>query len=192
MKHLPNILSLSRILLAVIFVWCVSQNNLFFIILASLIFIAASLTDYYDGYFAKKYSTKSNVGIILDPVADKVLILSAFFIFVQLRLMEPWMFIIIFVREVVITLLRFAAICRGKFLAAERAGKVKTVAQMVAIFLILLTMILRSSGTLSLWPAPMVHTWAVLVVFVLWTVVVLTVFSGVSYLWNNRKAIHAA
>ncbi len=187
MKNLPNILTLSRIVLAVFFVMAISQYTASSTILATLIFLAAALTDYYDGYFAKKQSGISNFGKIMDPIADKFLILSAFFIFAQLRLIDQWMFAVILAREVGITALRIFAMSRGKFLAAERAGKIKTVVQMISIFLVLITLILKTTDLISAWPSKLILIWSSVVVLSLWAAVILTVTSGLLYICHNRK-----
>ena len=119
MSRLPNILTVLRIVLAVFFVIFITQESLTGVVTAAVIFFLASLTDYYDGYFAKKHKVFSNFGVIMDPIADKFLILAAFFIFMQMELVPEWMFLIIFVREVVVTGSRLMAMRKGRVIAAD-------------------------------------------------------------------------
>src|SRR3989338_10975534 len=98
MKNLPNILTVLRMILALVFVVLMTQRGLTAMILAAVVFLIASLTDFYDGYLAKKKNLISNFGAIMDPIADKFLILIAFFIFVQMRIIPGWMFLLIFLR----------------------------------------------------------------------------------------------
>lgn len=161
------------------------------IILATIIFAIASLTDYYDGYIAKKHNAVSNFGKIMDPIADKFLILSAFFCFVNLKIITPWMVLLIFSREIVITVLRLWVMGKGQVLAAEKEGKLKTVTQMSAILTILFFMIFRESHiypqghALELW-------WLNSIYVIMFFTVALTVSSGLAYLWKNRKMIDVA
>src|SRR5205085_3411379 len=94
----------------------------------------------------------SNFGKIMDPIADKFLVLSVFFIFVQRNVIPYWMFYLIFIREVLVTGSRIIAIRRGQVLAAEKAGKLKTILQLFAIWLILLFVILQENGAMMLLP----------------------------------------
>ena len=187
MKYLPNILTLSRILLTFLFIYFVSQSSLISILLATFIFTLASLTDYYDGHIAKKMNVKSNFGTIMDPLADKFLILAAFFIFVQARLMESWMFSIIFAREIFITAIRVVAMVKGRFLGAEKSGKIKTVIQMITIWLVLLTIIFKAAGLMSSWSWGIILAWSWLLMFSMWLTVAITLVSGVIYLLHNWK-----
>lgn len=191
MKQLPNILTISRIVLAVFFLLVVFQHTAASIVLATLIFLAAALTDYYDGYFAKRQSGITNFGKIMDPIADKVLILAAFYSLMEMGWVSAWMFWVILAREAGITIFRIIAMFQGKVLAAERQGKIKTVAQMTTIIAMFVTMIFMLTGFSKQWPAPLTFVWSGFLLISLWVSVILTVTSGVSYLWNNRKSLYA-
>ncbi len=188
--NLPNKLTVIRIILAFLFMPFLFTEGIIFKIIAVFIFILACLSDYYDGWIAKRRNLVSDFGILMDPIADKILILGAFLSFVQMQLVEAWMVILIFTREFIITGLRLFAITKGKILAAEREGKHKTVSQMVAIFIILAYILLKEillkfdfwSGIWELYFHICIYT------FMLITVV-LTLTSGVSYFWKNRKLI---
>lgn len=155
---------------------------------AAIIFTLASLTDYYDGYLAKKYNLISDFGKLMDPIADKFLILAAFLAFVRMRLVYDWMVILILGREIIITGFRVYALTKGKILAAEKAGKHKTVSQMVAIFSILGFIVFKEWLTkFSKWSGAIEAWWQTGIIILMSITVVLTVISGISYLWNNRK-----
>ena len=188
MKKLPNILTISRIILTLGFIYFLIHPSLTGVILATFFFLIASLTDYYDGYYAKKHNAVSNFGKIMDPVADKFLILAAFFIFMRLGLVRPWMFWGIFLREATVTGFRLLAMGRRKFLAAERAGKYKTTVQMAAIFVVLIYLMIATShpGTLD---AEVARQWQDGIYILMLLTVSLTLVSGVLYLGNNRRAL---
>ena len=121
--NLPNVLTIFRIFLTFVFIFLFMQGGLGSRVLALAVFTIASLTDYLDGHLARKYNLISEFGKLMDPIADKFLVLSAFFIFMQLQLIAVWMFAVIFAREVIVTGLRLFALRRGIALAAEAAGK---------------------------------------------------------------------
>ena len=114
-----------------------TQYNVLF---AALIFLAASLTDLLDGYFARKRGQITTLGILLDPVADKLLISSAFISLVQLQLVPAWMVVIIIGREFAVTGLRSIAAAQGFTIDASELGKIKMVTQVAAITLLILGM----------------------------------------------------
>jgi len=157
---------------------------------AAIVFSLASFTDWCDGYVAKKYNLISDFGKLMDPIADKFLILAAFVAFIRMHLVEDWMVVLILGREIFITGLRIFALSKGKVLAAERAGKHKTVSQIVAIFAILSFLILKEYLTqISFW-SDTVEVWWRFGIYVLMLITVaLTMISGISYLWGNRKLI---
>ncbi len=160
-------------------------------ITAAIIFSLASLTDYYDGYIAKKYNLISDFGKLMDPIADKFLILAAFLAFVRMQIVDDWMVLLILGREILVTGLRLFALSKGRVLAAERAGKHKTVSQIVAIFTIFGFIIVRELLTIySQWTPAIEIWWQWGINILMFITVALTLISGVSYLWNNRKLIH--
>lgn len=187
---LANKITFLRIGLAFVFMLFLFSHGFVFKILALFVFILASISDYLDGWLAKKRNEVSDLGKILDPIADKILVLGAFISFVQLNLIEVWMVVLIFVREFIITALRAYALTEKKVLAASRAGKQKTVSQMVAIFFILSWLIAKEILIKSsLWndaTAVLMHR---SIYFIMSVAIVLTLSSGLSYLWDNRKII---
>ena len=189
--NLPNQLTIARIILTFFFMYFVSQEGLVTIVAATVIFALASLTDILDGYFAKKHNQISDFGKLMDPIADKVLILAAFLAFVRMRIVVDWMVVLILGREILVTGMRIFALTKGKVLAAERAGKHKTVSQVVAIFAILGFLIFREFlSSRQRWSYGIEAWWRCGIDIFMLATVSLTIISGLSYLWNNRKLIH--
>lgn len=188
---LPNRLTVLRIFLTFVFIFFALREGIVFKIAAMLTFVLASWTDFYDGYYAKKHNLVSDFGKLMDPIADKFLVLAAFFIFALMHLIQAWMFILIFIREAGVTLIRLYALRRGKVLAAERAGKVKTVLQMLGICAILVFMILAEPNLPAHWPPSLLAQFYHAIYFLMLAVVAVTVFSGISFVWNNRRSIYA-
>jgi len=154
-------------------------------------FLLAALTDWLDGYLARRWGQTSPMGALLDPIADKVLVLGTLLAFVQLALVPAWMVLVIALREFLITGVRLFAASRGIVLAAAKEGKHKTVSQMVAIVVILAALVVRelpagaqASGT---WAAAI--DWMIL--GCLWVTVVLTVVSGAAFFWRHRAVLLA-
>ncbi len=106
--------------------------------LAAFCFIVASITDYYDGYYARKLNAVSNLGKFLDPVADKILVTSILIVLLQQRSIDPWMIILFVTRDTIVGGVRAAAAADGVVLSAQSAGKWKAALQMVAIPMLIL------------------------------------------------------
>lgn len=188
---LPNRLTIARIFLTFVFMFFAFQIGLIPKIIALVIFSLASLTDFYDGYYAKKYNLISDFGKLMDPIADKFLVLTAFFAFMVMHLIPAWMFIVILVREVTVTFIRLQAMRHGKILAAEQAGKIKTVLQIVTISVILIFTVFAQTNLPRHRSAFLgqFHQWVIDPL--MFVVVAVTLFSGASFLWNNRRSIYA-
>ena len=189
--NLPNFLTILRLLLTGVFVFFLTKHGYASMLIATGLFALASGTDFFDGYYAKKYNLVSNFGKIMDPIADKFLILTAFFIFVQMGIVAGWMFYLIFIREIFVTGSRLIAMRQGKVIAAERAGKLKTVIQLLAIMVILVFLTIREMGRTAHWDTHIANGWICAITILMWITVGLTVVSGISYFWNNRKILHA-
>src|SRR5687767_971702 len=183
--NLPNKLTVGRLVLTVLFLAVFFGRSPFADTIALVLFVAASITDYYDGEIARKRNLITNFGILMDPLADKILTCSAFIAFVGQKDMAAWMAVVIVARELAITGLRMLAASKNKVLAAERYGKHKTVSQMVAIISILVN---RSYSEWGAWTTPILSSWVpYFAVAALWLSVFLTAFSGALYLWRNRE-----
>lgn len=188
--NVPNKLTISRFVLTVAFLTALFADFPFHETTALLLFSAASLTDYFDGSIARRDKLITNFGILMDPLADKILVCSAFIAFVGLRWMPAWMVVIVVARELAITGLRLLAASKNLVLAAEGFGKHKTISQIVAIIFILVLHCYTQTGPVGqsifgfpLFGLPWVEWFAPLSV---WVAVILTLASGLSYLWRNR------
>ena len=188
--NLPNFLTVLRIFLTGVFIVVILQAGFAAKLLAAGIFLIAALTDLLDGYIAKKYNLISDFGKFMDPMADKLLVLSAFFVFVQMHVVPKWMFVLIFAREVLVTAFRFSVAGQGKVLAAEAAGKYKTFTQMVVIGIILSYLVLRESNVSANWPSAVYYSWDNVIYLLMIVAVALTLISGLLYLWRNRQFLH--
>lgn len=144
--NLPNRLTILRLFLVPVFMTFTVIDNIWTRIFSLLIFIAASLTDFYDGYFARKYGKITTFGEFMDPLADKFLISAAFICFVGMRELHvpAWMVVLIIGREFIITGLRLVAASKGVVIPADRAGKFKTTSQITAIITILIILCVNS------------------------------------------------
>ena len=136
--NLPNKLTLLRICLIPVFVIVMlSQMNNFFLI-SCIIFILASITDFLDGRIARKHNLVTDFGKFMDPLADKLLVLSALICMIEYNLVAGWIVIIIVARELTVSILRAIAADNGNVIAASGGGKIKTTSQMIAIILLLI------------------------------------------------------
>ena len=186
--NLPNVLTVSRIVLAMALIFLLEENTSIGNILGAVVFAVAALTDFYDGYLAKKKGLISNFGKIMDPIADKILILSAFGVLAHIGMIDGWMFVVIALREVLVTASRLLAIRQGHVIAAERAGKVKTVVQIIAILSILLYLVAQQSEGCSFWFYNAQRGWlSIKYVLMIWAVI-MTVYSGADYFRSKFKA----
>lgn len=185
--NLANKLTLSRIALTFALMFFLFTSGLAAKIIAFIIFSLACLTDYLDGYFARKRNLASSFGMIMDPIADKVLVLGSFLAFVEMRIIPAWMVAVVALREFMVTGVRMFALGRGKVLVAKTAGKHKTMSQMLTIFLILSFLIFKEAGLRNnFWNAALnsFFDWSILSLMTL--TVILTTTSGISHLWQNR------
>ncbi|MEA4923479.1 MAG: CDP-diacylglycerol--glycerol-3-phosphate 3-phosphatidyltransferase [Eubacteriaceae bacterium] len=172
--NLPNKLTMGRILAIPVFivVYLLGYN-----IAATIIFIVAAATDALDGHIARSRGLVTNFGKLMDPLADKLLTMSAFLCLVGVGIVPSWMVIVILGREFAVTGLRQIAAADGIVMAAGMTGKIKTVLQMVAIPLLLL----------DNWPGRYVGI--PLDQIVLWACVAMTIISGVEYFVKNWKIV---
>ena len=190
--NLPNKLTASRFLLTVLFLWCLFTAFPYHQTCALVLFCLAGVTDFLDGRIARARKLITNFGILMDPLADKIMTCSAFIAFVESTHINPnapvklaaWMVVIIVSRELAITGLRLLAASKNVVLAAERYGKHKTIWQIISIIALLVV------DALNEWPVPLQNlfrSWSpMFATIALWITVVLTTASGAIYLWRNR------
>ena len=189
--NLPNKLTISRFILTIVFLAAMFSQVPFHETIALAVFIAGGITDFLDGQIARRNKLITNFGILMDPLADKIMVCSAFIAFVGLKWIAAWMVVIIVARELAITGLRLLAASKNVVLAAEGYGKHKTISQIVAIIAILVVHSYPDWGRLGqslfgwrlIWDGPWVAWFAEVAK---WIAVVLTLVSGGLYLWRNR------
>ncbi len=188
--NIANRLTMLRIGLTFVFMFFLFLNGLWAKAVSLIIFAVAALSDFLDGMIAHRQNMVTDFGRLMDPIADKILVLAAFAAFVQLQLIDAWMFMIIVSREILITSLRLFALNKGKVLSATRTGKHKTVSQMVVIFTILGFVVLKEAMlTYFTWDPDWEKFFRQGIYFLMLFTVGLTLYSGLSYLWANRKII---
>jgi CDP-diacylglycerol--glycerol-3-phosphate 3-phosphatidyltransferase len=172
-----NLLSFSRIVLALPTAILIFFKHKY-LPLALVFFTVASITDFFDGYFARIYNSHTTLGKFLDPLADKVLIISALFSFYLTGLIDLWVVLAVAIRDVVITLLRVATISQGYVLNPTRAAKLKTALQFVFIYFLFF---LASPGI-----SPILYR---AVTGMIYFIVGFTVWTGIRYIANNTDTI---
>jgi CDP-diacylglycerol--glycerol-3-phosphate 3-phosphatidyltransferase len=201
--NLPNRLTLARILLTALFVMAlllppdgwVRSHFAFGKTTALIIFIVASITDWWDGWYARRHKLETSFGMLLDPLADKILTTAAFICFVEqpsyragVPLVQAWMVLLIVARDFLVTGLRLLAAKQGVVLQAEQVGKHKTASQMVAIILILLGLATREDWHCFGMDCTQFDMGFSRVTFALMLITVgLTVLSGVVLLYKNGE-----
>ncbi len=174
--NLPNILAFSRLAMAPLLLWLLAGRDSSLLqgiheswldYFAALVFVLASVTDFFDGYIARMFNQITALGQIIDPLADKMLTLAAFLGLIVLQRADVWAIFLILSREFFITGLRVVAVGEGKEISSSMAGKVKTVSQMFAI------------GFLTMnWPGGEA---------LLWIAVAITLYSGYEYIREYAK-----
>ena len=188
--NLPNKLTISRFALTVAFLVAMFSRVRCHETVALALFVAGGVTDFLDGHFARRNKLITNFGILMDPLADKIMVCSAFIAFVGLKWIPAWMVVIIVSRELAITGLRLLAASKNVVLAAEGYGKHKTISQIVAVISILVLASYEQWGAFGtavfgfeVFGEPWVKRLAEISV---WVAVALTFISGWLYLWKNR------
>ncbi len=168
--NLPNKITVARIAMVPIFIWVLLSGIQNSRLIAAAIFIIASITDFIDGYLARKYELITDFGKLMDPMADKILVASALIALVEIGRISVWPVAIILAREFLITSFRSLAASKGLVIAASIWGKIKTNTQMFAIILLMLT------------NNPIAD-------IMLWISVISTILSAVDYIGKNKKVI---
>jgi len=161
----PNSLTLFRVAAVPIIVILLLSPNRFYSFIAAMIFSAAAITDFLDGFFARQKGLVSNFGKVMDPIADKVLVSTSFILLTALGWIPAWMVCIIIGREIAVTGLRSIIAQKGKDLSASSLGKYKTGFQIAAIIPLMIhfqyfTIDFHAIGTIFLWIALMLTVWS--------------------------------
>lgn len=183
--NLPNKLTVSRLWLSAIFVVCFAVEIPGRFSIALVVFLVATITDYLDGVIARKGGLITDFGRLMDPLADKILTASAFISLSTIGKFPAWAVIVIISREFLITGLRSLAASKGVVIPADRLGKHKTAWQMITIIYFLLLLSIGewcAAGWTSL-------AWLFGQTGLVAITVILTVYSGIAYLWKNRSLI---
>ena len=173
--NLPNKLSLTRIALIPMMVALMYPNTTVCNLLAAAVFALAAFTDFLDGHIARKQHIVTDFGKFVDPVADKLLVLSALIMLIQQGLMLAWVVVVILARELCVDGLRMVAVGQGRVIAAGKLGKIKTVSQIVLILWLMLS------------HQPVLRH-AVSFILTAW-VLVITLWSGVDYFVKNGACL---
>ena len=195
-----NKITMVRILMIPFFIYFALQYDKTSLIIALVLFCLASVTDFLDGYIARKYNQVTDFGKFVDPLADKLLVTAALLIFIEKGIFPAWMVFIVLAREFIITSLRNVAAAKGKVLAASWTGKVKTCVQIAGIiidfFVLILisgsledmnTAIASSIGVIggAAGPTAVLTAGFGIPNIVAWVVTLVTIYAGVDYMVKN-------
>jgi len=172
---LPNLLTVLRIMLVPVLVVALLGNTPSGDVLAAVVFALASLTDFVDGWLARARDSITTFGKLMDPLADKLLVIAALISLVSLSRLPAWVAMVIIARELAVTVLRLGATQAGVVIAASQMGKVKTVLQIAAIL-----------ALIAVHGRPL---WVSLLVYVM---LIVTVVSGLDYFFGLRKRLNEA
>lgn len=181
---LPNQLTILRIILTPLFLFFFLQHSFTQKLIGTVIFFIAAATDWYDGYVARKFNIITRWGQFMDPLADKILISSALFVFAFLGYLYWWMVILIVARDFIITFLRLYALHLGKSIVTSYLAKWKTSVQMTAVFVLLIYLNLPHAEMYTQQDLPPSYFNWISVLFLI--VTILTTFTGLQYLVENR------
>lgn len=176
--NLPNSLSLFRVFLAIVFTAFMTVEANWGILVAFLCFLIASITDWLDGYLARKLNLVTDLGKLLDPLADKILVAAAFVCFTERGICPAWMTVIILFREFAVTGLRLLLVEKGVVLPADQWGKWKTVSQILFCILTLVELLFGGDQEIGM-----------ITYFIMYICVTLTVFSGLNYTVKGMKLL---
>lgn len=200
--NLPNCITLARLVLVALFACfaslapaadLVNNPHPMAYILALAAFVVAAISDFFDGYLARKLKLETNFGRLIDPLADKILVCAGFIYLSVLNLCPVWVTVVIMAREFLVTGIRQLALEKQRVIAADKLGKLKTIFQLTFCIAGLVWLTNQGLNAVPLWnwitwlanpdgligPVSLFH-------ISLWGSVILTCYSGFSYTWNNR------
>jgi len=188
---LPNQLTTLRIILTPVFLFLFISGDPILMQISLIVYIIAAITDWYDGWLARKFNYITTWGKFMDPLADKILTSGAFFAFVAIGVLELWMVIIVVFRDLLVTGLRLFAEWQKKSFTTSKLAKIKTVVQMVFIFYLLIVFTLKENSYLKIQFAEVIEllTNSTAIFFTMFAVTVFTFTTGVIYIYQNRVLI---
>jgi CDP-diacylglycerol--glycerol-3-phosphate 3-phosphatidyltransferase len=197
--NLANKLTFARMCITPFFIVCLEIGGFFFNVLSLFFFVAASMTDFFDGRIARKNKIVTTFGVFLDPLADKLLISAAFICFISIEYVgvPSWLVIIIIAREFLITGLRSIAANKNTVIPADKFGKFKTTSQVIAVVLIISILIVNSyfaefSNTFGFSKEKIILFLNFLNEIPFWAIALvslITVYSGINYMLKNKQLL---
>ncbi len=172
-----------------VFVVLLLQVDPYLKLLGVIVFIIASLTDFYDGYHARKYGVTTRLGAFLDPLADKLLITAAFLLYVGMGFLSLWMVVLVVVRDVLITGLRVYAEFKNRPVVTSMEAKYKTLVQNIFVYVIMALILMKEAAFSGANVAVMTSRFLVsgYLNYIMLAVTIFTVYTGISYLINNWR-----
>tara|TARA_B100001093_G_scaffold278049_1_gene265757 strand:- start:206 stop:787 length:582 start_codon:yes stop_codon:yes gene_type:complete len=188
--NLPNSITFARLVLTAVFVIAASRGGFSGYLVALVAFVMAAISDWLDGYLARKLNLVTSLGKLMDPLADKILVASAFVLFSSVGLCPPWITIVIIGREFLVTGLRQIAVEKGEVIAADRLGKWKTTFQLTYSITCLVWLMMgpiENAGSFVSFFQTLSNPENPLSIISLWGAFALTLISGINYLkksWN--------
>ena len=193
--NIPNGITATRILLTPLFLWLLLSNDGVLVQISAGIFLIAAISDWYDGWYARRYNALSSFGTFFDPLADKIFVGAGLFAFAALDVLDLWMVFIIVGRDVVTTVLRVIADRRGQPVVTSRLAKWKTGLQLLFLWYIVVVWTVMNIEWLSARIPPETLTGLLsrpVVVPALLTLVVLSVLTATIYLIENRHVLRVS
>ncbi|MCR4417691.1 MAG: CDP-diacylglycerol--glycerol-3-phosphate 3-phosphatidyltransferase [Ignavibacteria bacterium] len=188
---IPNQLTVTRIILTPLFAFLFLSSNKTLNQISLFVFLIAALTDWYDGWLARKYNYISELGKFLDPLADKILTSTAFFLFVYIDILNFWMVLIIVIRDLLVTLLRVYGQYKKRAFSTSFLAKLKTSLQMIFLYYLLFIYIGLEKDLFTFidknWARVLLND--KLINYSILFITALTVYTGIEYLYTNRFTI---
>jgi len=195
-KNIPNKITISRIVMVFIFLFLANVEKSRYIhvsiaveqwcsLAGYIIAILAGITDFLDGYIARKYNMESDFGKLMDPLADKIFITATFIMLTEKGFIPAWIAVVVISREFLVTGLRLLAATKGEVIAADKLGKIKTVMQMVLLLIAGAAWVLRvnKEAVYKIYWEKYIIVWDIL----LMSIVIITVYSGLTYFLRHKS-----
>ena len=191
-KFVPNILTILRVLITPACLYFMLSHGNYYNLIAMILFLIASVTDGMDGWYARRFDVTTEFGKFLDPLADKILVMSVFIVFGMKDLIPWWMIVIVLFRDIFVTVLRSVMISKGKSMVTRSFAKVKTGIQMFMIYFILTFLAIKSIPFFN--PIYQFLEKILIENHVIWVLMLLTTmitfYSGILYLFENKHVFN--